>query len=202
MTTLMCSWWLKQDFYWHRWLIPTTTVDTAATIPTITPVRSFSWRSYSRSYSLRSFVQFLLVRFIPSLLLLICVPSHDDFYYKSTLILILLLRSAWLWLTQMHPSIRSYSIIYVSLHSFFVITTYNNNNNNNMWCSDWEVIGTSIDVLCSSSSILLLLSINWGGPSPATITGSSTFLDPLITTAASPTTSPVATSAYGPTVYA
>ena len=35
----------------------------------------------------------------------------------------------------------------------------------------------------------------------ATFTGLSTFPDPIITTAASPTTSPVATSAYGPTVY-
>ena len=35
----------------------------------------------------------------------------------------------------------------------------------------------------------------------ATFTGPSTFPDPIITTAASPTTSPVATSAYGPTVY-
>ena len=35
----------------------------------------------------------------------------------------------------------------------------------------------------------------------ATFTGLSTFPVPIITTAASATTSPVATSAYGPTVY-
>ena len=35
----------------------------------------------------------------------------------------------------------------------------------------------------------------------ATLTGPSTFPVPIITTAASATTSPVATSAYGPTVY-